>query len=557
LSLQGIAEAHAAVVSTTPANWQVLTTTPTDISMTFSEPVDLGLATVRVVGPAGDTIGTGEPAHAEGRPEVVTVAVPRVLTDGTYTVTWHVTSADTHPAKGAFAFSVGQPTATPSSTAAPVEPGGPVALLFGAARGLSFAALALFVGAAFFAAWCLPAASRDRRWRVLLWSGWCGLVVTTVLVSLLYGPYATGGTIADTASLLGSSAGTRMGVVMLLRLALLGLLAAGLLWFLRREEVEDPPRRTRAAVVLVASLGLAATWSAAAHSATGVVALAVDAVHLTAMAVWLGGLAVVAAVPLRSGGVAAMRVSLPRFSRVAVVSVILMVLTGLFQSWRLVGTAQALVDTTYGRLLLVKAALVVVLVGSGLLARRWVRRHYGFPVVTVSDRRRVARGPDGGQVRRFGTVVAVEAGIAVLVLGLTAVLVGTDSARVELAAAKAAATAVVPGVPVVVAFDAGGVAGRGRVSAVLTPGSVGANELHITVLDEQGRLRGVEEVRANITLAEASLGPLDVPMRYSGTPGHYISEVVTAPVSGRWELSLSVRTSDVDEAIVRLPVGIA
>jgi copper transport protein len=570
---QGIAEAHAIVVSTSPAGWAVVGASPTEVSLTFSEPVELGLATVRVLGPAGDTITTAAPAHAEGRSEVLVVSLPGVLSDGSYTVNWQVTSADTHPVRGAFVFSVGQPSK--SAATPPVETHTDtdlaVVLSYGAARWLSFAGLALLAGAAFFAVWCQAAAAVGRRARVLLSSGWWSLLAATVAVLLLYGPYATGRplTAALDPSLVVDTAGTRLGVVMLSRLLLLGLVGVALLWFPRRADhgaATDPQRRRRGGAVLAATGLLALTWSAASHSGAGdlvVPALVADAAHLTAMAVWLGGLVVVGAVVVRSEDVSAMRVAVPRFSRVAFGSVLVLVATGVFQSWRLVGTPSALVGTSYGRVLLGKVALAAVLLVLGAAARRWVQRHYGAPVVTPSDRRRAARGPGHRQVRRFGAVVAAEAGIAALVLGLTAALVNTSSAAAELAAAHrpaenrpAEVAPPVPGEPVFADFDAGGVAGRGKVGALVSPGASGGSEVHVAVLDERGQPKAVAEVRATLSHPERSPEPVTVPLRYGGVPGHYISDALVLPVSGRWEMSLNVRTSDVDEAIVHVSVGI-
>ncbi|WP_232837331.1 copper resistance CopC/CopD family protein [Lentzea terrae] len=568
LGSQGIAQAHAVVVSTSPAGWAVVGTSPAEVSLTFSEPVEIGLATVRIVGPAGDTITTTAPAHAEGRPEVLVVSVPRALSDGTYTVNWQVTSADTHPVHGAFVFSVGQPS-TSAALPAPVqthtEADLAVVLSYGTARWLSFAGLALLAGAAFFVVWCQANAAVGRRVRVLLSSGWWSLLAATVLVLLLYGPYATGRslTAAFDLSLAANTASTRLGMAMVARLLLLGLAGGALLWFLRRAdggEATDLQRRRRGAVVLAATCVLALTWSAASHSGAGDLAglaLVADAAHLAAMAVWLGGLVVISAV-VRSADALAMRVAVPRFSRVALVSVLVLVITGVFQSWRLVGTPSALVGTSYGRVLLGKIAVAAVLLALGAVARRWVQRHYGFPVVTPSDRRRAARGPGDRQVRRFGAVVAAEAGIAALVLGLTAVLVGTSSAAAEQAAQNRPAEVMrpAPGEPVIADFDAGGAAGRGKVAVLVTPGAPGSSEVHLAVLDELGRPKEVAEVRATMSHPERAPGPLTVPLRYSGLPGHYISDALSLPVSGRWDMSLKVRTSDVDEAIVRVSVAI-
>ncbi|MET8760210.1 copper resistance protein CopC [Lentzea sp. NPDC004782] len=568
LGVQGVAGAHAVVISTSPAGWAVLGTSPAEVSLTFSEPVELGLAAVRVLGPAGDTITTAAPAHAEGRPEVLVISVPRALSDGTYTVNWQVTSADTHPVHGAFVFSVGQPS-TSAALPAPVQThtatDAAVTVSYGLARWLSFAGLALLAGAAFFVVWCQNGPAAGRRVRLLLSGGWGTVLVATVLVLLLYGPYATGRslTAAVDLSLVSSTASTRLGVAMLARLLLLGLMGLALLRFLRRAgdgEATDLQRRRRGVVVLAATCVLALTWSTASHSGAGDLAglaLVADTAHLTAMAVWLGGLVVVGAV-VRSADALAMRVAVPRFSRVALVSVLVLVATGVFQSWRLVGTPSALVGTSYGRVLLGKVAVAAVLLGLGALARRWVQRHYGFPVVSPADRRRAARGPGDRQVRRFGAVVAAEAAIAALVLGLTAVLVGTSSAAAELAERKPPAEVAqpVPGEPVIADFDTGGAAGRGKIAVVVAPGASRGNEVHLAVLDERGRPKDVAEVGATLSHPERSPGPLTVPLRYSGLPGHYISDALSLPVSGRWEMSLKIRTSDVDEAIVHVSVGI-
>ncbi len=114
----------------------------------------------------------------------------------------------------------------------------------------------------------------------------------------------------------------------------------------------------------------------------------------------------------------------------------------------------------------------------------------------------------------------------------------------------------VPGEPVIAGFDAGGAAGRGKVAALVAPGASGGNEVHLAVLDELGRPKGVAEVRATLSHPERAPGPLTVPLRYAGVPGHYVSDPLSLPVSGRWEMSLNVRTSDVDEAIVRISVAI-
>jgi copper transport protein len=563
------ASAHAIVVSTTPANYRVLDASPPVVAIQFSEPVDLGLAGMRLIDPHGQDIQTGGLTRENGRQETVAVAVPGVLENGTYTVAWHVISADTHPVQGAFTFSVGEPSATGAPEVI-TNAGGDrvVATLYGALRWVGFAGFALLAGAAFFVAWCWPAGGARRGLRTLFWSGWAALLGATLLTLLLYGPYATGRSFAAGVqpAVLGTTVGTRMGTTLLLRVLLLAAVAVAVQLRTRRPdafEAGDPrSRRLRAGLVLGCAVALAATWSLATHSATGsqvFLALPTDVLHLVAMAVWIGGLVVLGAVLLRSGEVSAMASALPRFSRTATVCVGLLLVTGTYQAWREVGTPSALFGTTYGQVLAGKVALAVTLVALGAAARRWVRRHYDFEIVTVTDKRRARRAPPAGEVGRLRRVVAVETGIAAVLLGLTAFLVNAEPARAEVARERNAAQGVAGGGPasLAVPFDTGaGPAGRGQVALVLLPGQVGRNEIHLSVLDAGGAPKDVPELRATITLRERSLGPLQVPVSYGGAPGHYIAGNVQIPLPGHWELALVVRTSEVDETTVRVPVDV-
>ncbi|GAA3300836.1 hypothetical protein GCM10020295_42560 [Streptomyces cinereospinus] len=125
----------------------------------------------------------------------------------------------------------------------------------------------------------------------------------------------------------------------------------------------------------VVAAGIAATWAMAEHASSGLqpgIAMPVDVVHLLAVAAWLGGLGALLVSLYR----APVQTPLParavrRFSRIAFGSVLALVATGLYQSWRQVGSWSALTGTRYGQLLLVKVGLVVLLVGVAWISRRW------------------------------------------------------------------------------------------------------------------------------------------------------------------------------------------
>ena len=122
---------------------------------------------------------------------------------------------------------------------------------------------------------------------------------------------------------------------------------------------------------------LAATPGLSGHAVTGdwvTVAVIADTVHVLAMAVWLGGLAVLATVLLPGRPAAEVREPLTRWSRVALLSVVAIVVSGGFQTWRQVGSLDALRSTDYGRMLIVKLVVFAVLVAVAAFSREIVLR---------------------------------------------------------------------------------------------------------------------------------------------------------------------------------------
>ncbi|GAA4438414.1 copper resistance protein CopC [Actinokineospora soli] len=528
------ASAHAVLVATAPSGYQLLPDSPRELRLTFSEPVDVGLASVRLVSPRGaDVPGLGAPVHPDGAAAALSIAIPETLANGTYTAVWRVVSADTHPVQGAFTFSVREATA-PAAVA--TEGDWLLGGLYGVARFLAAIGFALLLGTAFLAAACWPGAASNRGARLLATVGAATATCGSLAALVLYGPYAAGRWVFDPGVL-----GSRIGVLLAVRVV---VLAAAWVFLRRWFGV------VRWQFVVAAGLGVAVTWGLGAHGAgdsLAYVTVPLSAVHLVAIAVWLGGLPALG-VLLRTGDVVGMRSAVPRFSRIAGVCVAVVVATGVYQSWRQVGELSALVDTAYGWWLLGKVALVALLLGTGYLTRRWVRGQYASETVT---KRTVKRAP--GEIRRFRTLVAVEMAVAALVLGVTATLVGTEPAVAERDRSRGPAGVEGP-LSMAVPFDAGGLEGRGQLALALDPSAVGKNQLHLVLLTPEGKPKSAPEVRAELRLEEAGIGPLAVPL-VAGGPGHWLSTNLDLPMPGRWEMSVVVRTTEIDQTTVRIPVN--
>ncbi|WP_327320792.1 copper resistance CopC/CopD family protein [Streptomyces sp. NBC_01235] len=370
----GPASAHAALRSSDPADGSVVKTAPDAITLTFTESVGLLDDSFRVFDPDNQRVKSGRTGHADGRADTARITLPDKLGTGTFTVAWRVVSADSHPIAGAFTFSVGEPSAIPPALPSTSVENPATSGLFNIGRYVAYIAAALLIGTAVFVAVCRPPDVRPLRG--LLLAGWWALAASTVFLLLLRGPYETGtgpAQVLDPSGLT-RTLGTRPGLALVARLALLAV-AAVLLprqrGLLQERRGEQP---SRAALLTGAALavGLALTWAAAEHASAGIqvpAAMTSSVLHLLAMAAWLGGLTALLTLLYRAS-VPSRVVS--GFSRLAGLSVTVLVVTGVYQSWRGLGSVSALTDTTYGRVLLAKLAVVTLLLVAGARSRQTV-----------------------------------------------------------------------------------------------------------------------------------------------------------------------------------------
>ncbi|MGX1910948.1 copper resistance CopC/CopD family protein [Streptomyces phaeochromogenes] len=370
--------AHAALTASDPQQGSVVKEAPAQVSLTFSEGVAMSDGSVRVLDPKGKRVDTGK--TSEQGTNTYSVKLHSGLPDGTFTVTYQVVSADSHPVSGAFTFSIGAPSTTSVSVSDQEAGGGVVGGLYGFARYLSYAGFILLVGGAAFVLACWQRGTGERSVQRLVVSGWLALTGATLAMLLLRGSYTGSGKVGDIfdLALLSDVLQTKTGAALVSRLL---LLAAGALFiavlfgaYEKREDDEEKGDLTFGLAIggFVVAAGLAATWAMAEHASTGIqtgISIPVDVLHLLAVAVWLGGLSTLLVALYRAPSIESAVVR--RFSRIAFGSVSVLAATGIYQSWRQLGSWSAFTGTSYGQLLLVKIGLVVVLVGIAWISRRW------------------------------------------------------------------------------------------------------------------------------------------------------------------------------------------
>ncbi|GGW52587.1 transport integral membrane protein [Streptomyces lucensis JCM 4490] len=375
------ASAHAALTGSDPAQGVVVKKAPTQVSLTFSEKVATNDDSLRVLDPKGKAVQTGGATNVSGT--TYAVRLKSGLAKGTYTVTYQVVSADSHPVSGAYTFSIGAPSQTVVSGAGPAAGGGAVGALYAFGRYVSYAGFIVLAGGAAFVLACWQRGAGVRALQRLVVGGWLALTAATLWLLLLRGSYTTSGKAADIfdLDLLGQVLQTKTGAALVSRLLLLAAAAlfVAVLFgaWTRREDGEEKRDLTFGLAVggVVVAAGLATSWAMAEHASTGLqpgIAMPVDVVHLLAVAAWLGGLAALLTALYRAPAETPVEAAaVHRFSRLAFGAVLALVTTGVYQSWRQLGSWSAFTETRYGQLLLVKIALVAVLVGIAAVSRRW------------------------------------------------------------------------------------------------------------------------------------------------------------------------------------------
>lgn len=520
LGLQSPAQAHAVLTKSSPAAASVVQEQPREVVLTFSESISPVNDKIRVTGPDGKRADTGR-ITVDGA--TLRIELPSDLKRGTYLVSYRVISADSHPVPGGFTFSYGEVSATP---AVPQEekPDETVATLIKISKYLGYLGLVLLVGAALVLSRLWPARLDRRGPRRLLWIG-LGLVgLSTVAGLYLQAPYTNGSGLFDVGGDdLSEVMSSRFGTAMLVRLVVLAVAAIMLRPLMKGTDgVVD-----RVLVLILAAIG-AATWPLAGHPAASPVppvSVVSDALHLGSVAVWLGGLVMLLVFLLRQADDRELGAILPVWSRWAGVAISVLLLAGVVSALIEIGTPNALVNTTYGKLVLAKIGLVAVIAVAASLARRLVLRG------------------DGGRIRKF---VAVEVLVALVVLGVTSVLVQTTPART----AEAIAQQPVIGPTFTATLDSS----LYKLQVEIDPAQRGNNLVHLYAYTPDGQPLKVVEWKVTAGLPAAGVEPITVPT-LKLTDNH-VTGSVSLPAPGDWQLKFTLRISEIDQDTVTLTVPI-
>lgn len=563
------AAAHAALVRSNPSNNETLIRPPIRVSLFFTEGLERKLTKIEVFDAQNNRVDEDDIAFSDDDPAFASVGLPD-LDPGLYFVNWsNVSTVDGHPYSGRYPFVILNPdgslpagvsldnTATSGGTEALPKP------IDAALKWIAMLSLSIVAGAAFFAAFVLRPAARfleeeDEKRAVDAGDQW---LVTLAHVLLPLSFVATTVLVLVTVSRLGTSTSVwsyvttvrageyRAALLMLLVVALVG---TDLLFLARGRAL-----RTAGIWLLIAACaGGLFTYSMVSHGATAegkFWSVLSDYAHFAASAVWLGALVMLPPL-LRSralGDDAGPKRFLllanvfDRFSIAAGVSVAVIIASGVFNGLVEIPAWEALRETTYGRVLLVKLGIVAALLpvaglNAFVLKPRLVQavdETYG------SDAKFAGNSESLAWLQRWlPRTIGVEIALVVAVFASVAVLTQTSTAKGEIAqeAAIRAASA---------AFNQSAEVEGLKLNLEVRPNLVGRNEYALAVQDADGAaLESATQARLRFTYdsPDAVIPPAEFVLQ-AFEPGEFRGEGSFFSQPGNWRVEVRVRRSDGDD----------
>lgn len=422
--------AHANLESTEPEYGAALVVAPDRAVARYDLPVEVAGAKVTLVH-SGRRLAVGRPGYASPDRRAVALPLPR-LGSGKYVLTWFLFGSDGNVMGADLPFTVGLsdlaaagPAPPASSRVAGSAAFAPLGRAQDFARLVGFGSLAVLVGGVAFVAVLWWPGAALRRTRTLLWTALVAALLANAVAFGLKGAAVSGQSVIGifSPSAWAAVAGTHVGRVLTVRVGFL-LLAAPFLAYL----CVVPQRALHSDHWWLGSgvmaLGTLWTHGLLSHASNrGWLASATDVVHVGAVAIWLGGLVMLAVVVLPRRRWSELSTVVPAFSRLAFGAMATAVLAGALLLLLLSPRWSALPGSSYGRFLIVKLLLVVGLLRAAARARAFVGRRLPVPAGPAGPSPE-SPPTDAAALRPFVSAVTAELCIAVSILAAAAALVG-------------------------------------------------------------------------------------------------------------------------------------
>lgn len=529
LAFAPAASAHAVLQTSSPAHGEVLKASPDRLELQFNEAIDPRISTVALVRD-GTRIAL-EPLSGEGGK--ITYKVPSLDT-GLYIVDWRVISAvDGHLTRGSFAFGVGAVAVPAGSVVTRAAPAWSDVV----ARWIGLVGVLLLTGGIVAFLWLPLPGAATRALRAHLHQ--IAQIATLLIVfSGVYRLTSDAIAIAGTTSLLGALGEPLLRVLSISHDGhdlIFRLTGAIFLTVLLR------PQRPIERDGLLAILGvlLIGPLLTTHGLSLGLVGSVVSLVHIVAASVWVGGLAFFGALYLplvHRVAPDAVRPAALRFSRLALVTVVALVATGLTQAYFYVGTPSALLGPVYGRMLLIKLIILMPLLATAAVNRwRIVPRIAGAP----------RRWTPLVLLVRIETALALTVVLIAAAVAISQPATGAESTGGQTASGQGADES---------KLLMGGTIDHVNIAVALWPAKQGANKIELGATTGPGKTPLTGPIRFILRLRPLTSDLAPQVTQLDGRDGKAAGDGPFIGAPGWWDLEVTVRRAGVEDAALALPI---
>jgi copper transport protein len=597
ISFANEAIAHPFYVDSTPKPFQNIPESPTEVSVFFSEPIELPYSDISVLGPDGKSVDNKDAHNVNGQTSSIAVSLQDNLPSGIYTINTKVLSAvDGHVVDNSFTFGIATEAASGSSG----EDGDGRNQLSGRSgsqpekdilsieeslsRFPGYVGQVIAFGVAFAIIW-LWKPFNQIPWLSGLLAPFRSLLSSVATKILIVGASlilvsGLGMIIVQSASvdatileIISTKFGNVWGIRMVQASALLLLIVS---IFRRNKKRGQHVGTAEISAILALALSLLVTYSLIAHAAASNLPLAIlgDFCHSIVASIWIGGVIFLAfayipkLASLRANDsvkAAVLSILIPRFSTVVVVSLGIILITGPLLLWTLENDLEITLASLYGRVLLGKLSIGLVMIVMGGYHQFQTRKKFGSLLVSapsISSLNIPGTSEDSPDtkssaeflksVKRLNKSLKIEAALGIGLLFMVSLMANMALPSGEFPAYERADAEDITGAGSAVSGSLDGrralpsekelsevayLANGDRIQLNIKPFTLGQNTFEVTYYESNNSIaRFINSSTIELTQVERGIGPIEVDMS-NQSPGVFIVETAFS-LAGRWTVQV-------------------
>ncbi|EOB9291997.1 copper resistance CopC/CopD family protein [Listeria innocua] len=360
--------AHAYLENSNPADQSHIKTAPEKVTLVFNEEIEADFPLIEVKDSSGKRVETGKTAVSKKNDHMVEASLPAELKADVYSVSWRVVSADGHAVSGVISFKLGDTKATFQSTEVPSNAFD--LQISSVQKAILYIGFSLFIGMLVFGLGLYPrkeqlTAKITTRLKKIIWFALAFLGTALLMQLFIQTSITTGVSISESfqPDKLAAFLTTKTGYIWLSELiSWLVLVIFTVIMVRKNKQWSWFALLTESALIGYLIFAKAQNGHAAA-SADKIVSITADMLHMIAASVWVGGILVLLFVLPKTGKA---REIWSRFAIVAIIAVASILISGLLMAVMNIGQMSNLFTTNYGKILLFKIGLFLLMALLGL-----------------------------------------------------------------------------------------------------------------------------------------------------------------------------------------------